>query len=125
MRVRPSAGDLDWISGGERRDWFFSLPVAMRMGLPHLYVYKDGGTFLPDGGAGLKAVDDLSGRRTAHITDLVTEASSYAGVWIPSIRDRGGEMLISANVIDRAQGGAVDARRVVGELALERDIFMA
>ena len=27
-------------------------------------------------------------------------------------------------LIDRAQGGAVDARRVVGELALERDIFM-
>ncbi|HCL28475.1 MAG TPA: orotate phosphoribosyltransferase [Candidatus Latescibacteria bacterium] len=121
VRARPGAGDLDWISGGERRDWFFSLPVAMRMDLPHLYVYKDGGTFLPDGGAGLKAVDDLSGRRTAHITDLVTEASSYAGVWIPSIRDRGGEMLISANVIDRAQGGMdVIDRAGVDALALLR-----
>lgn len=104
IRAHCGAGDLDWISGGERRDWFFSLPVAMSMGLPHLYIYKDGGTFLADGGAAT-AIDDLTGKRTAHIADLVTEASSYARAWIPAIRERGGTMLMSANVIDRAQGG--------------------
>lgn len=104
ISAHPGAGDLDWISGGERRDWFFSLPVAIRMGLPHLYIYKDGGTFLADGGA-TTAIDDLTGKRTAHVADLVTEASSYARAWIPAIRDRGGDMLMAANVIDRAQGG--------------------
>jgi len=104
IRSRPGVDHLDWISGGERRDWFFSLPVAMTMGLPHLYIYKDGSTFLADNGP-LTAIDEFTGRNTAHIADLVTEASSYARAWIPAIRNRGGQMLISANVIDRAQGG--------------------
>jgi len=78
--------------------------VAMTMGLPHLYIYKDGSTFLADNGP-LTAIDEFTGRNTAHIADLVTEASSYARAWIPAIRNRGGQMLISANVIDRAQGG--------------------
>ncbi len=104
IRSHPGAHDLDCISGGERRDWFFSLPVALRMGLPHLYIYKDGDTFLADGDA-VATIDDLNGRRTAHVADLVTEASSYARAWIPAIRGRGGEMLMAANVIDRAQGG--------------------
>ena len=117
--AHPGAGDLDWSSGGERRDWFFSLPVAIRMGLPHLYIYKDGGTFLADGGA-TTAIDDLTGKRTAHVADLVTEASSYARAWIPAIRDRGGDMLMAANVIDRAQGGmdVIGAAGVDGQDAL-------
>ena len=104
IRNRPAAGTIDMISGGERRDWFFSLPVALTMDLPHLYIYKDGGTFLAEEG-NLKAIPDLTGRSTAHVADLVTEASSYARDWIPAIRDRGGAMAIAANVIDRAQGG--------------------
>ena len=104
IQTREGADEIDWISGGERRDWFFSLPVAMTMGLPHLYIYKDGSTFLADNGP-LTAIDEFTGRNTAHIADLVTEASSYARAWIPAIRNRGGQMLISANVIDRAQGG--------------------
>jgi orotate phosphoribosyltransferase len=104
IQTREGADQIDWVSGGERRDWFFSLPVAMTMGLPHLYIYKDGSTFLADNGP-LTAIDEFTGRNTAHIADLVTEASSYARAWIPAIRNRGGQMLISANVIDRAQGG--------------------
>lgn len=104
IQTRQGADQIDWVSGGERRDWFFSLPVAMTMGLPHLYIYKDGSTFLADNGP-LTAIDEFTGRNTAHIADLVTEASSYARAWIPAIRNRGGQMLISANVIDRAQGG--------------------
>lgn len=104
IRSRPGAEGLDWISGGERRDWFFSLPVAVLMDLPHLYIYKDNSMILAEDGK-VAAIEDLGGKRTAHVTDLVTEASSYARNWIPAVRDGGGQMVISANVIDRAQGG--------------------
>ena len=104
VRARPASKSLDWISGGERRDWFFSLPVALTMDLPHLYIYKDCDTFLAADGQ-MAAIADLMGKTTAHVADLVTEASSYARSWIPAIRDRGGDMVIAANVIDRAQGG--------------------
>ena len=33
--------DVDFVSGGERRDFFFSMPVARRLGLGHLSIFKD------------------------------------------------------------------------------------
>ena len=35
------AADIDYVSGGERRDWFFSLAVADLLDKPHLTIYKD------------------------------------------------------------------------------------
>ena len=61
----------------------------------------------------LRPVDDLGGRTTAHVADLVTEASSYVRNWIPAIADRGGRLAVSLNVIDRAQGG-MDVLRGAG-----------
>ena len=33
--------DFDYISGGERRDYFFSMMPAYLLGKPHLTIYKD------------------------------------------------------------------------------------
>ena len=102
-----SVGKVDAISGGERRDWFFSPAVADRLGVPHLYIYKDLRTVLHDrqGGAGGERAENLAGMRFLHVADLVTEASSYTRGWVPALRDRGGEMAYALNVVDRAQGG--------------------
>ncbi|MBT3345778.1 MAG: orotate phosphoribosyltransferase [Gemmatimonadetes bacterium] len=94
-----------WISGGARRDWFFSVAVAEQLQRPHLYLFKDGSAVELDEEGELISVDSLDGATTVHVADLVTEASSYVRMWIPSIRDRDGEMILSANVVDRAQGG--------------------
>lgn len=104
IRGREPEGGVDWVSGGERRDWFFSTGAALRTGLPHLYLYKDSGARMAEGNL-LAPVEDLRGRRTAHVADLVTEASSYQRAWIPALRGRGGDMAVSANVVDRGQGG--------------------
>ena len=32
---------IDYVSGGERRDWFFSDLVAFLLGKPHITVFKD------------------------------------------------------------------------------------
>ncbi len=95
--------DFDFVSGGERRDWFFSLPVAARLGKPHLLVYKNREVLAVNGNS-VKAAD-LQGKRALHIADLVTEASSYFRAWIPALADRGGVLARSLNVVDRGQGG--------------------
>lgn len=100
------------VSGGERRDWFFSAAVADHMDLPHLLLYKDGGARLWNGRSE-QPVEDLTGSRAIHVADLVTEASSYIRFWIPALRERGAEMAVAHNVIDRAQGG-IDAIAAVG-----------
>ena len=125
IRRREPSGGVDWISGGERRDWFFSAAVALRTGRPHLYLYKDGAAWRPEGDV-LKEAGDLGGRRAAHVADLVTEASSYTRAWIPALRGRGGEMAVSANVVDRGQGGmeVIAAAGVDAEACLRVDEAM-
>ncbi len=100
--------DFDVISGGERRDYFFSLMPAYLLGKPHLSIFKDGKTYYSEN-VEEKAVEaaagDLSGKVSLHIADLITEASSYTNAWIPSIRGTGAVINDTIAVIDRLQGG--------------------
>ena len=107
-----TAGNFDYISGGERRDWFFSPAVAELLNKPHLLIYKDLSAVLCSED-GVAKVDGLEGKKTVHIADLVTEASSYFRSWMPAIQDRGGRIAYSLNVVDRAQGG-VEALQAAG-----------
>ena len=95
--------NIDAVSGGERRDWFFSLTVAECLGKPNLLIFKNHERVLFDG----KNVTDegVDGLCTLHIADLVTEASSYFRDWIPLVGKGGGRIVYSANVVDRGQGG--------------------
>lgn len=100
--------DFDIISGGERRDYFFSLMPAYLLRKPHLSIFKDGETYFSEN-VEEKAVKvgegDLAGKVSLHIADLITEASSYTNAWIPSIRGVGAEIKDTIAVIDRLQGG--------------------
>lgn len=101
--ARESDADFNSVSGGERRDWFFSLSVAERLGKPSLLIYKDGRTVMLDDQK-LRPVraNDMD---VLHVADLVTEASSYVRDWIPAVAAGGGRIAYAANVIDRGQGG--------------------
>ena len=97
-------GEADFVSGGERRDWFFSPAVADLLHKPHLLLYKDRSAVLwRDGQTG--DAGDLAGTRAAHVADLVTEASSYFKSWMPAVQERGGRLACGVNVVDRGQGG--------------------
>lgn len=122
--------EVDFISGGERRDWFFSLALAHRLDKPHLTLFKDMSAWLYLG-IGLSAregcpqpgtsrrLTDLGGKKCLHVADLITTASSYERAWIPAIRQLGGEMPWSLVVVDRLQGGGeLLARLGVRSLAL-------
>lgn len=107
--------NADIISGGERRDWFFSLPAAIILKKKHVFLFKDKEALTVDFGkeennradAGLifENKDLLSGKGTLHIADLVTEASSYERTWIPALLKQGASIKKSITVVDRLQGG--------------------
>lgn len=96
--------EIDCISGGERRDWFFSLIIADILKKPHITIYKDLTSVLDQSETTLEA-GDLEGKKVLHIADLITEASSYERAWIPAIKRNGGEIKWSVVVVDRKQGG--------------------
>lgn len=110
--------DFDYISGGERRDYFFSMMPAYLLGKPHLTIYKDMTSVYSESIDG-PAVDvkdiNLKGKKALHIADLITEASSYERAWIPVIRGLGSDITDTVAVVDRHQNG----REVLKNLGVE------
>ena len=100
--------DVDFISGGERRDFFFSIPVARKLGMGHLAIFKDLTSVYTDeaGTSVLGEQANLAGKRALHVADLVTVASSYLRAWIPAVKALGAQVTRSMAVVDRDQGGA-------------------
>ena len=100
--------DVDFVSGGERRDFFFSMPVARRLGLGHLSIFKDLSSVYtgPDGRSVPYEQAGLAGKRSVHIADLITVASSYVRAWIPAVEALGAKITRSLAVVDRDQGGS-------------------
>ena len=100
--------DVDFVSGGERRDFFFSMPVARKLGLGHLSIFKDLSCVYTDkDGVSMDAAQaGLAGKKSVHIADLITVASSYIRAWIPSVESLGARIAYSLAVVDRDQGGS-------------------
>jgi len=101
VEVVRGLGSIDSISGGELADLFFSVPVALQLGLPHVAIRKQPKSH----GVGGRLVGKVSpGDRLAHVSDLITLGTS-ALEWIGVIRESGGVVSDYAVVFDRKQGG--------------------
>ena len=96
--------EIDFVSGGERRDWFFSYAIADLLGKPHITIFKDLSTVVTDS-KGNNINVDLANKKVLHVADLITEASSYLRAWIPAIKEIGAKIEWSMAVVDRMQGG--------------------
>lgn len=97
---------IDYISGGERRDWYFSLIMAYLLGKPHITIYKDLTTVVNTCDfEEATPVEKLEGKRVLHIADLITMASSYLKSWIPAIKKLDANIVTSVAVVNRLQGG--------------------
>jgi broad specificity phosphatase PhoE/orotate phosphoribosyltransferase len=95
---------VDFVSGGERRDWFFSFLIAKLLNKPHLTIYKNLDVYMYFNNA-IKNPTNLSGKNILHVADLITEASSFARAWIPALKEFNGKIKWSVVVVDRKQGG--------------------
>ena len=98
--------EIDYVSGGERRDWFFSNMIAYLFDKPHISIYKDLSTVVSDSKfENTKPITNIDNKKVLHVADLITVASSYIRAWIPAIKNIGGQMCWSCVVVDRMQGG--------------------
>lgn len=100
--------EFDFISGGERRDFFFSIIAANRLKKPHVSIFKDGTMVLSDfefKSSSIIGNSALKGQKALHIADLVTEASSYVRAWIPAIESLDATITDTIAIVDRDQGG--------------------
>lgn len=120
--------DIDYISGGERRDWFFSNIIAYLLEKPHISIYKDlsivinNSTFTKT-----EKIENLQNKKVLHIADLITVASSYIRAWIPTIRKLGANICWSCVGVDRMQGGKEklenEGIEVLSLIQVDKDLF--
>ena len=97
---------IDYISGGERRDWFFSIPIATLLGKPHITIFKDLTTVASTSDfEESTTIDSVSGKRIFHIADILNTGSSFERAWIPEINKLGSKINWALFTVDRNQHG--------------------
>lgn len=97
---------IDYISGGERRDWYFSNMIAYLLKKPHLTLFKDMEAFVsPYDFSSTEKITDIEGKTVLNASDLVTAASNYVRSWIPAVKNLNGKLLWTCYIVDRKQGG--------------------
>ena len=98
--------NIDFISGGERRDWYFSNIIAYILKKPHITLFKDLEAFTSTYDfSSTKKVTDINEKTVLNASDLVTAASNYTRSWIPAVKNINGKLLWTCYVVDRKQGG--------------------
>ena len=101
------------VSGGQRRDWIFSGPVARNLGIEHISLYKSGISEMVNPEGKISSTDlDLENYYIVHISDLLTEGSSAYRKedgekkgWVPMIKNAEGKIRDLVTVVTRLQGG--------------------
>ncbi len=68
-------GSYALVSGGERRDWLFSIPFAREAGVPHAFLFKNQDLWC--------ATPIAPHATTLHVADLINNAASYFDLWLP------------------------------------------
>lgn len=107
IKSNINVDEIDYISGGERRDWLFSYMASYLLDKPQISIFKDLTTLVSTSDfSETKPVTNIAGKKVLHIADLITIASSYIRAWIPCIQNLEGELVWSVALVDRMQGGS-------------------
>lgn len=107
IRNNINLDEVDYISGGERRDWVFSNMVSYILKKPHISVFKDMTALVSNSDfSNTDKLLTLEGKKCLHVSDLINTAASYVRAWVPIIEELGGKMEWTITIVDRMQGGA-------------------
>ena len=128
IKQNININEIDYISGGERRDWFFSNIIAYLLNKPHISIYKDLSAVVSDSNfEETKPLEKIDNKKVLHVADLVTVASSYIRAWIPAIENLSAKMCWSCVVVDRMQGGTEKIREKgilpLSLVQVDKDLF--
>ncbi|MCI0184236.1 hypothetical protein [Sulfoacidibacillus ferrooxidans] len=115
------------ISGGERRDWFFSVPFAEIMGIPHLFLLKNGDYWCLDNNDHLTN-QNWNDMNILHVSDIINTATSYTRYWLPTLKNVGVSLQETLTVVIRGLPGRQKLEqngvRITTPLDLDEAVFV-
>ena len=120
--------EIDYISGGERRDWYYSNILAYLLDKPHVTIYKDLSTVVSDSKfTHSEKAEKIEGKKFLHAADLLNQSASFTRAWIPAIKNLGSNIIWSIFAVDRMQGGTEtlvnDGVKVFSLLQIDNNLF--
>ena len=121
--------NIDYISGGERRDWYFSNIMAYLLNKPHVTIYKDLTTVISNSDfTTSEPVSSIKEKNFLHLADLLNQSASFTRAWIPAIKNLGSNIVWSIFAVDRMQGGTEtltnDGVKVHSLLQIDDSLFI-
>jgi orotate phosphoribosyltransferase len=98
----PASTTIDCISGGERRDWLFSVPMAVELGIPHVWLFKSNAPLVTDTSGGRIHL----GSRVccAHASELLNRGESFIRYWFAGLETLGLRLNFACFALDRSSG---------------------
>ena len=99
------------VSGGERRDWLFSIPFAYLLKMPHLYLFKKGDFVFESNDIfvstknEIPALKNINNLKSVHVSDLINNASSFFDAWMPALKKAESECIGNLCVTVRGDKG--------------------
>ncbi len=97
---------IDYISGGERRDWYFSNLIAYFLNKPHVTIYKDLTTVVSNSQFTENAnISKIENKKFLHVADMLNQSASFTRAWIPAIKNLGSSIVWAVFMVDRLEGG--------------------
>lgn len=120
--------EIDYISGGERRDWYYSNILAYLLDKPHVTIYKDLSTVVSDSKfTHSEKAEKIEDKKFLHAADLLNQSASFTRAWIPAIKSLGSNIIWSIFAVDRMQGGTEtlvnDGVKVFSLLQIDNNLF--
>lgn len=128
IKKNINVDEIDYISGGERRDWYFSNIMAYLLNKPHVTIYKDLTTVVSNSDFSTsEQVEKIEGKKFLHLADLLNQSASFTRAWIPAIKNLGSNIIWSIFAVDRMQGGTEtltnDGVKVLSLLQIDDTLF--
>ena len=106
IKENIDVNSIDYISGGERRDWYFSNMIAYLLNKPHVTIYKDLTTIESNYNFTENSKPTkIENKLFLHVADLLNQSISFTRAWIPAIEALGSKIKHALFVIDRMDGG--------------------
>ena len=128
IKSNIDVNSIDYISGGERRDWYYSNILAHILNKPHVTIYKDLTTVVSDSNFESSSfTEKIEGKNFLHAADLLNQSASFTRAWIPAIKNLGSNIVWSIFAVDRMQGGTEtltnDGVKVYSLLQIDEKLF--
>ncbi len=107
------------VSGGERRDWLFSIPFAKVCDIKHAFLFKNMEIFCEQ---------PLSaGETTLHVADLINYAASYFDLWLSTLAKAqikcNGTVVVNTRGTNGLQRLEANGQKIVALNNIDLDFF--